>query len=206
MAPALPKGAPLALERSLQILPICHKSFLAAATLIGQAQPDDAAPITRRAIEAVKYVAAIKDDPAVEKEWLKYGARMKMWEELQEGRRGSAPSSSIPVKHPLVKELMRYWRILSAADVHFTPEYFGDLKWERQGERMTLDYFKGEQHVIETAIVFTLQTHMRILRVLDDCLDGAFSSNAEWRNLFDETCHNLALRGLSGAENHSSSP
>jgi len=206
VAPALPKGAPIALERSLQILPICHKSFLAAATLIGQGQPDDAAPITRRAIEAVRYVAAIKADAAVEKEWLDYGARMKMWKELQEGRRGSGPIPSIPVKHPLVKELMRFWRIFSAADVHFTPEFFGDLKWERQGERMTLDYFKGEQRVIETAIVLALKTHMMMLRVLDDCLDGAFSSNVEWQNLFDETCHNLTLRGLSGAENHSNSP
>ena len=65
---ALPKDKSPALEKSLQSLLICHKSFLAAATLIGQAQPDDAAPITRRAVEAVRLAAAMKADPAIEDE------------------------------------------------------------------------------------------------------------------------------------------
>lgn len=197
-APALPKDAPIALERSLQFLPICHKSFFAAATLIGQGQPYDAAPITRRAIEAVRVVAAIKADPENEKEWISYEKRMKKWEARREGEKPEHLHIHIPVEHPLVKELMLIWGIFSDADVHFTPEYFGELKWEQHGERVDLDYFQGEQHIIETAIILLLKTHMKMLQVLDDCLDGAFSGNTEWQNLFDETCHNLTLRGLSG--------
>lgn len=37
-----------------QLLLICHRAFLSALTLIGQAQPDDAAPISRRAIEEAR--------------------------------------------------------------------------------------------------------------------------------------------------------
>ena len=52
-----------------KFLLICHKSFLSAATLIGQAQPDDAGAITRRAIEVVRLAAALKDDPAIADTW-----------------------------------------------------------------------------------------------------------------------------------------
>ena len=43
-----PSDAP---GRYIRFLLLFHKSFLSAATLIGQCQPDDAATITRRAME-----------------------------------------------------------------------------------------------------------------------------------------------------------
>jgi hypothetical protein len=52
-----------------QFLLICHKSFLAAATLIGQAQPDDAGPVTRRAIEVARLAAAIAADSTAAEVW-----------------------------------------------------------------------------------------------------------------------------------------
>ena len=59
-----------------QFLLFWHKSFLAAASLIGQAQPDDASPITRRAIEAARVAVAIKDDPKIAEKWIAFHQRM----------------------------------------------------------------------------------------------------------------------------------
>src|SRR5258705_3563852 len=47
-----------------QSLLLCHKAFICAALTIGRRHPDDAAAITRRAIEAVSIARAIKYDPA----------------------------------------------------------------------------------------------------------------------------------------------
>lgn len=63
-----------------KFLLICHKSYLAAATLIGQAQPDDAAPITRRAIEVVKLADAIKTSPDFALKWTDYEKRLARWQ------------------------------------------------------------------------------------------------------------------------------
>ena len=43
-----------------QTLLLCHKAFLCAAVTIGRRHPDDAAPITRRAIEAASVAVAVK--------------------------------------------------------------------------------------------------------------------------------------------------
>ncbi len=48
-----------------RLLLVCHKEFLVAASLVGQGQPDDADPITRRAIEAIRLAAAIKAEPGL---------------------------------------------------------------------------------------------------------------------------------------------
>ena len=169
-----------------QFLLICHKSFLSAATLIGQAQPDDAAPITRRAIEVIRLAAAVKADPSVAKEWVAYEKRMERWKARNEGKKPERFHVQIPVEHELVKQLMDTWGIISDADVHFTPEYFHSLRWERRGDSMFLQYFSGEQRTIESAIIQLVGAHMLMLQVLDECLDSAFSANAEWRKLRDE--------------------
>lgn len=169
-----------------QFLLICHKSFLAAATLIGQAQPDDAAPITRRAIEVVRLAAAMKADPAVAEEWVAYDKRMERWQARDEGEIPKSLHIPIPAEHPLVKQLMDTWGIISDADVHFTPEYWGSLRWEKRDDKMFLQYFSGEQRTIETAIIQLLGAHMMMLRVLDDCLERSFSSSEAWRSIHDQ--------------------
>jgi hypothetical protein len=70
-----------------QILLICHKSFLSAAALIGQAQPDDAAPITRRAIEAAQFAAVIKTNSGKIDDWVAFDTRMQRWRDRQEGKK-----------------------------------------------------------------------------------------------------------------------
>lgn len=169
-----------------QFLLICHKSFLAAATLIGQAQPDDAAPVTRRAIEVVRLAAAVKSDSAVAQEWVAYETRLERWQARNQGRTPKPLQVRIPAQHPLVRQLMDTWGIISDADVHFTPEYFHSLKWEKRDDRMFLHYFTGGQRMIETAIIQLLGAHMMMLQVLDDCLEGSFSRSETWRELRDE--------------------
>lgn len=167
-----------------QFLLICHKSFLAAATLIGQAQPDDAGPITRRAIEVVRLAAAIKVDSSIAKIWLAYEERMERWKTRDKGERPKSLQIHIPVKHPLVKQLMDSWGMISDSDVHFTPEYFHTLRWEKRDDKMFLHYFIGEQRTVESAIIHLLGAHMMMLRVLDECQDGALSGTDEWREIF----------------------
>lgn len=174
-----------------QFLLICHKSFLGAATLIGQAQPDDAGPITRRAIEVVRLAAAVKQNSAITKKWVAYEKRMERWKARDEGDKPKPLHIHIPVEHPLVKNLMDTWGIISDADVHFTPEYFHSLRWEKRGDKMFLHYFTGEQPAIETAIIQLLGSHMTILQVLDECLDGTLSGNDEWQKIRD-TIHAVA--------------
>ena len=169
-----------------QFLLICHKSFLAAASLIGQAQPDDAAPITRRAIEVIRLAAAVNEDPANAKAWAAYDQRMKRWQARREGKRPGPLHIRLEVKHPLVVELMDRWGVLSDAAVHFTPEYFGTLDWKKGEGTLFLNYFTGDQRVIEREIVLLANTHSNILQVVDWCLDGAFSESAEWARLIDE--------------------
>lgn len=169
-----------------QFLLICHKSFLAAATLIGQAQPDDAGPITRRAIEVVRLAAAIRADPAVAEEWGAYEKRMARWEARNEGETPKALHVRIPAEHPLVKQLMDVWGIISDADAHFTPEFFHSLRWEKRDDKMFLHYFSGEQRTIETAIIHLLGAHMMMLRIFDECLGGALAANDEWMRVRDE--------------------
>jgi hypothetical protein len=163
-----------------QILLICHKSFLAAATLIGQAQPDDAGPITRRAIEAVRLAAALKDDPTIAEKWVAHETRTERWQARREGTKPPRLHVEIPVKHPLVKELMESWGMLSDSDVHFTPEYLISQQWKEEEDSLFLQYFSGDQDTIERAVIHLLGAHMMMLRVLDDCMEGAISRNAQW--------------------------
>lgn len=169
-----------------QFLLVCHKSFLAAATLVGQAQPDDAGPITRRAIEVIRLAAAINSDPAVAEEWGAYEKRMARWEARNEGETPKPLHVRIPAEHPIVKQLMDVWGIISDSDVHFTPEFFHTLRWEKRDDRMFLHYFNGEQRTIETAIVNLLGAHMMMLHIFDEFFGGVLSANAEWQRLRDE--------------------
>jgi hypothetical protein len=169
-----------------QFLLVCHKSFLAAATLIGQGQPDDSAPITRRAIEVVRLAAAIKVDPKFAKEWLAYEKRQERWDARDKGEKPKSLHIPVPVTHPLVKQLMDTWGIFSDGEVHVTPEYFGSLGWEKGDDRMFLQDFTGDQRTTEAAIVLLLGAHMMMLRVLDECLDGSFTRSDAWREISDQ--------------------
>ena len=163
-----------------RLLLVCHKEFLAAASLVGQCQPDDADPITRRAIEAIRLAAAIKAEPKNAEIWLAYEKRMERWERRQSGEKPRSLHIKLEVSHPIVNELMETWGILSDAGVHFTPEYFHTLDWRNREGAKFLNYFMSDQRAIETAIVILTGTHTKILLILNECVDNAFGVDAEW--------------------------
>jgi len=172
-----------------QFLLICHKSFLAAASLIGQAQPEDAGPITRRAIEVARFAAVVKTNPEKAEEWIAFEERMKRWADRLEGARPKHLRIDLGQVHPRIKpvidDLMQTLGILSDASAHFTPEFFHELGWEERKEQLILNYFSNDQRVLEREIVFMSGTHLQILEVLDWCLDGAFKANPDWMKLVE---------------------
>ena len=170
-----------------QFLLICHKSFLTAASLIGQAQSDDAVLITRRAIEVARFAVTVKTDPEKTKEWMAFRERMEQWADRQEGKKPKFLKMDYGDVHPGIKpavnDLMQTHGILSFVAAHFTPEYFHELDWERLEEKLNFNYFAKEQRVLGQNIVLTSGTHLRILEVIDWCLDGAFKADPDWLNL-----------------------
>lgn len=169
------------------LLLICHKSFLSAVALIGQAQPDDAGPITRRAIEVARFAAIIKTNPEKAEEWVAYSERTQRWADRQEGKKPKRLHVNFGEVHagvkPTIDDLMQMHGILSDADVHFTPEYFHQLDWDKRNGSLYLNYFTRDQTMLEREIVLMSGTHLRILEVIDWCLDGAFRSNPDWLKL-----------------------
>ncbi len=157
-----------------------HSGFLAAASLIGQAQPYEAMPITRRAIEMVRVAAAVKENPDNSKEWMAFKQRHERWLARQTDEKPKPLKINLKVDHPIVNELMTGYGILSDAAVHFTPEYFASLSWQKRPGMLFLDYFIGDQRTIEREIILLVGTHAKILTILDDCLDSGFSKNGEW--------------------------
>lgn len=167
-----------------QLLLICHKSFLSAASLIGQAQPEDAGPITRRAIEAARFAAATKTNPEKAKEWMASRERLQRWIDRQQGKKPKWLDNKFAEIHPGIKlmidKLMEMHGVLSDTEVHFTPEFVSRLAWDRRNESMYLNYFTKDPRELERTIVLTSATHLNILEVIDWCFDGALKSNADW--------------------------
>lgn len=87
---------------------MCHKSFLTAANLVAQAQPEDAGPVTRREIEIVRLAAAFKDDESLLDQWNSCEERLKRWEDRRNEKEPEPEPFhiKIEVKHPIGKELL----------------------------------------------------------------------------------------------------
>jgi len=79
----------------------------------------------------------------------------------------------------MTRELMEQYRSLSDSATHFSPEYFGTLAWQVEDTRIDLNYF-SDARAIELNIIELSTTHLRILQVLDFCLDGCLSRSEEW--------------------------
>ena len=171
-----------------QLLLVCHRSFLSALTLIGQAQPDDAAPVTRRAIEAARLALAVKRNPKNEMKWMAYEQRMERWKARNRGEKPKPLTTKLdlPPDHPILTELERQLGILSDSSTHFTPEYFGSQHWIRSEARIELQYFISDQRTIECNLITLVGIHVNILRVLDECLDGSFLSDEQWKRVWQQ--------------------
>ena len=171
-----------------QLLLICHRAFLSALTLIGQAQPDDAGPINRRAIEAARLSLAIKTDPQNADKWTSFEQRMERWQARNRGERPKPlfPKLDLPPNHPIWSELEKQLGILSDSSVHFTPEYFGSQHWITSAARIELRYFIADQQTIEQDLLILVSIHANILRIFDECFNGSFFLDQKWYQMWKQ--------------------
>lgn len=169
-----------------RLLLTCHKSFLAAASIIARGQPAESAGITRRAIEAACLARAIKHDKTNMKRWLAYEERLARWTARQQGSkpRYKPPRIVDPPGHEGVAWLRKHIGIISDTAVHFTPEFLDSEDWhEEEGPTtvaLRLRYFEPSQHVIEREIWLLAGVHTRIVDLFDECFDGAFQRSTDW--------------------------
>lgn len=164
------------------LLLLCHKSFLSSITLIAQGQPEDAAAITRRAIEIAQVALAVKAKPVNAEKWVAFEKRMARW---QARDRGEKPKNlyadlDLPSDHQILNELKKQLGILSDAHIHFTPEFYGSQHWVHSPGRIKLRYFTSDQRVIERELITLTGIHASILRIFDECFDHAFFGNSDW--------------------------
>lgn len=175
---------------------LCHRALLAASTLIGQAQPDDAAPITRRAIEAVLVCLAHKFDRSSFDKWLDVQRRYERWQKRLAGEEPKGPVQGVgwalPAEHvasPIRAELNRWKAVLSEADVHHSPAHLVGERWtvveDAEGRRRLFSYFERNQARLERALGMTTAVHAKMLEGFDACFDGALGAYEEWRRARD---------------------
>jgi hypothetical protein len=184
-----------------QLILICHKSLVSAATLTAQSQPDDGAAITRRAVEVARTALAIKLNDQNAEQWLSFQQRHERWLRRQQNERPrtfQVHFQSIKGES-LIDDLDNMLGVLSDLAVHFTPEYFIALDWEERRDSsgkgaIFLNYFHRDAREIERRLIYLGAAHLKILEVFDRCLDGWFRSTpAIWGALstFIETGRRL---------------
>jgi hypothetical protein len=176
--------------RFIRFLLLFHKSFVSAATLIAQCQPDDAAPITRRAIEIARICLASKFDDDNYERWLSYEKRYERWQKREQNEKPPYLPTiklNLPDNHPILEDLMRELGILSDAFVHFTPEYFSSLNWkdDTEGEPPTinLSYFISDQEILERELLILAGCHAKFLQIIDECIDRYLYNQQTWKSM-----------------------
>ena len=186
---SVPKDSP---PRFGKCLILCHRSFLAGIILIGQGQPEDAAPITRRAVEIGKLCLGLKFKPQNIEKWLDYEKRMKRWKAREEGTRPprySTPKIDLPKNHKILNELNTFLGVLSDSYVHFTPEFDESQNWRvTSGEESVyfyLNYFTSDQKTIERELIRLAEAHGYLILIFDECLSGALRKDRGWKTIFD---------------------
>jgi hypothetical protein len=175
-----------------KMLLMSHKSLLSSATLIARGQPEDAALVSRRAIEIGHLAIAVHLDSQNYVKWLDAQRRTARWEERRKGQRPkSEPAHKWGwevVTHPLLTELRTFLGMISDSSAHFTPEFEGGLQWSESvtpGETVTLllDYFDTTKRVIHCAFLNLAGIHLKLLDVFDACFKDGLSSDGGWRFL-----------------------
>jgi hypothetical protein len=164
---------------------LCHKAFLCAAATIGRRHPDDAAPITRRAIEAASLAVAVRADATNFGRWQAYEERLKRWKERDSGKK---PKPFYPIikypDNPRLASLRGYLGTLSDAFIHFTPEFAAGHDWRKvkrgDGGYLELAYLTVDQRMIEQQLLLLGGIHINILDLFVECFDYAFAKDPEW--------------------------
>jgi len=175
-----------------KMLLMCHKSLLSAATLIARGQPEDAALVSRRAVEIGHLAIAVHLDSQNYVKWLDAERRSARWQVRMKGQRPKAEPTvkwgKDVMEHPLLADLRTFLGILSDAYAHFTPEFEGNLPWSEQmkpGENAAifLEYFDTTKRVIHCAFLNLAAIHLRLFEVFDACFKDGLRSDSRWQRL-----------------------
>jgi hypothetical protein len=158
---------------------------MSAATLILRALPDDAAAVTRRALEAARIAQAIKHDGTNLRRWIAFEKRMARWKRRNEGEIPKTLHLGLiyPPGNRICEQLGRQEGILSDAAVHFTPEFFEQQAWhtaDTPNPTVHLNYFIDDPRLIEQGLLSLAAHHFLCLQAFDECYAGAFSRDASW--------------------------
>jgi len=115
--PVVKDGTTLAFARTVLL---CQTSFLSAAATIGPRHPDDAAPISRRAIDAACLALAVKHDPSNLDRWKAEEKRAQRQSDRLQGKKPEYlnPGIKYPADHRGVELLRGYAGFLSDAYMH----------------------------------------------------------------------------------------
>lgn len=138
---------------------LCHKDLLSCAMLTGQRHVDDAAMVTRRAIETARTCLACKYDPANFENWRSDEKRSQPWASRRDGKQPKKfwPNIKYPTAHENLEWLGRQLGVLSDAFVDFTPEFLLGQNWKAEtqhgGTTVALAYFTVEEAVVRWACV-----------------------------------------------------
>ena len=181
----IPAGTP---QHFVMLLLLCEKSLLSAATLIAQAQPDDAAAVTRRAEEIAKVALAVKYDVRNAEKWFAADKRLTRWQlrrQLLSGSTKDQPKSfreefNLPKDHPVLQDLKTDIGMLSDSFVHFTPEFFFGQNWKQTSDTIQLNFFIADEWTLKMSFIQLCVSHVHILSIFDECLDGALQADQEW--------------------------
>lgn len=175
-----------------KMLLMCHKSLLSSATLIARGQPEDAALVSRRAIEIGQLAVAVHLDSQNYIKWLDEERKTARWAQRMRGERPSNDPGNKwgkeVLSHPLLAELRTFLGVLSDTDAHFTPEFEGNLQWSedvRPGEGATimLSYFDTTVRTINLAFLNLAAIHLKLLDIFDACFNEGLRQDGGWRLL-----------------------
>jgi hypothetical protein len=179
----VPPSAPVIFGR---LLLLSHRNFLSAAALSLRALPDDAAAVTRRAIEAARTALAFRHDRENLQRWIAEDERMARWEQRRQGEKPKKFTLNLtyPPNHELSDQLGKIFGILSDAAAHFTPEFLSQQTWRvvngsTETSKVHLSYF-SDQESVERSLRVLAGEHLLCLAAFDECYDGAFSQDAGW--------------------------
>jgi hypothetical protein len=193
----VPKDSP---KHFGMLLLLCHKSFLSAAALTIQAQPEDAGAITRRATEMAKVALATKYNEANAEIWSSTATRILRWEAREKGEkppRLPPMKYDLPADHEALKCLEMELGLQSDMNVHFTPEFFLAQRWEMTPKGVHLFYFETDLFVIRQSLIRLADVHALMFSIYNECLDQALEKNGKWTEMNTEL---IKIKGELSAE------
>jgi len=137
-------------------------------------------PLRGARLKAARRALAIKLDAENRDRWIAYESRMERWKTRVEGEKPPKLKLSYELLNddPMAKELGRLIGVLSDAAVHFTPEFFShlDVTEQNAGAELFSQYLETDDGEIARHLWMFAAVHLQILRTLDRCADGGFSS------------------------------